>query len=88
MLERDYPDFSKAAIFQNGSALSNWIVFHNRFTKDNITVLLSHREFEIALLVMRGAPRTNRGPASYFNRTFEQHRQRYLENCPYPGGTN
>lgn len=57
MLERDYPDFSKAAIFQWQRTFSNWIVFHNRFTKDNITVLLSHREFEIALLVSRGEHR-------------------------------
>ncbi|MEN6639566.1 MAG: helix-turn-helix transcriptional regulator, partial [Smithella sp.] len=34
----------------------NWTVFHNHFTEDNITLILSLREFHFAQLVARHVP--------------------------------
>ena len=34
----------------------NWIIFHNQFTKDNITLILSLREYHLAVLVARRVP--------------------------------
>ena len=36
--------------------MSNWIVFHNRFAKDNITSILTLREYQIAKLAAQGVP--------------------------------
>ena len=57
LLQREYPHLYSAALRQWQQTHSNWIVFHNRFTKENITTLLSPREYEIAVLVARGMPR-------------------------------
>lgn len=57
LLEREYPGFSKAVYRQWRDTFANWVAFHNRFTKNNITTILSRREYEIALLVSRRMPR-------------------------------
>ncbi|MDD4097068.1 MAG: helix-turn-helix transcriptional regulator, partial [Oscillospiraceae bacterium] len=36
--------------------VKNWISFHNRFTKDNITFMLTLREYQISLMVARHIP--------------------------------
>lgn len=55
-LKQEFPDYYDAIIGQCKRTLKNWITFHNQFTKDNITLILSLREFHIALLVARRVP--------------------------------
>ena len=47
-LEREFPARYDDVIGQCKRTLPNWIAFHNRFTKDNVTAILSLREYEIA----------------------------------------
>ncbi len=55
-LKESYPDYYNAVLGQCKSAIKNWITFHNLFTKDNITLILSVREYHIALLVAHRVP--------------------------------
>ncbi len=56
LLEREYPDRAGAVLGQWRRTFTNWITFHNRFTKDNITKILPLRDYEMALLAARGVP--------------------------------
>ncbi|MDD4503424.1 MAG: hypothetical protein PHS15_01190, partial [Clostridiaceae bacterium] len=55
-LEQEFPGSYKTVMEQWERTWKNWITFHNQFTKDNITILLSLREYHIAMLVARGVP--------------------------------
>ncbi|MCE5235580.1 MAG: hypothetical protein LLF87_05940 [Eubacteriales bacterium] len=55
-LEREFSDYYDAVLEQWKRTWKNWIVFHNRFTKDNITLILSLREYHIAVLVAQHVP--------------------------------
>lgn len=55
-LEQEFPDDHDAVILQWKNTVKNWIAFHNQFTKDNITLILSLRESHLALLVARRVP--------------------------------
>jgi DNA-binding CsgD family transcriptional regulator len=55
-LERVFPDCCDAVIEQWKRTVKNWITFHNHFTKDNITLILSLREYHLAQLVARHVP--------------------------------
>ncbi|MDF3001291.1 MAG: hypothetical protein K0Q48_1410 [Bacillota bacterium] len=55
-LKDSFPDYYDAVLRQCESAIKNWITFHNLFTKDNITLILSVREYHIALLVAHRTP--------------------------------
>lgn len=55
-LKESYPDAYQAVIGQWQSTWKNWISFHNQFTRDNITDILTLREFHIATLVARRVP--------------------------------
>jgi len=55
-LEREFPGYYDAVIGQWKQTWKNWISFHNQFTKDNITLMLTLREYHIALLVARRVP--------------------------------
>jgi DNA-binding CsgD family transcriptional regulator len=55
-LEQAYPQYHDAVLRQWGRTWKNWISFHNQFTKDNITLMLSLREYHMALLVARRVP--------------------------------
>jgi DNA-binding CsgD family transcriptional regulator len=55
-LEREYPEYYETVINQNNRTHTNWLAFHNRFTKNNITLILSPREYQIAILAVRGVP--------------------------------
>jgi len=55
-LEREFPAYYDDVIDQCRRTMPNWIAFHNRFTKDNVTAILSLREFQIAALAARGVP--------------------------------
>ena len=56
LLEREYPEYYKAVTEQSRRTIMNWRAFHNRFTKENITLTLSMRDLQIAALAARGAP--------------------------------
>ncbi|HWR24016.1 MAG TPA: helix-turn-helix domain-containing protein [Feifaniaceae bacterium] len=55
-LEREFPEYYDAVIEQWKRTIKNWITFHNHFTKDNITLVLSLREYHLAMLVARRVP--------------------------------
>lgn len=55
-LEQEFPDYYNAVIGQWERTVKNWITFHNQFTKDHITLILSLREYHIATLVARRVP--------------------------------
>ncbi|MGE5613441.1 MAG: helix-turn-helix transcriptional regulator [Bacillota bacterium] len=55
-LEREFPAYRKAVLGQWDRTWKNWITFHNQFTKDNITLMLTLREYHLALLVANRVP--------------------------------
>ncbi len=55
-LEQDFPVWRDAILEQWKQTWKNWVTFHNQFTKDNITLVLSLREYHIALLASRRVP--------------------------------
>ncbi|NLA27268.1 MAG: hypothetical protein GX878_07735 [Firmicutes bacterium] len=55
-LEQEFPDCYNAVLEQWKRVFSNWITFHNQFTEDNITHILSLREYHIAVLVAHRVP--------------------------------
>ncbi|MEL7604106.1 MAG: helix-turn-helix transcriptional regulator, partial [Bacillota bacterium] len=55
-LEQEFPNCYDAVIRQWKHVVKNWVVFHNAFTKENITLILSLREYHIAILVARRVP--------------------------------
>ena len=55
-LKREFPEHYTAVTNQWRRTFANWISFHNRFTKENITSILSLRNFEIAVLAARKVP--------------------------------
>ncbi len=55
-LEQEFPSYYEAVIEQWQRTWKYWATFHNQFTKDNITLILSLREYHIALLVARRIP--------------------------------
>ena len=54
-LLRDWPGQYGAIAGQPESAWKNWISFHNQFTKDNITLVLTLREYRLARMLAEGA---------------------------------
>ena len=55
-LEATFPDYCDAVIGQWKRTVKNWINFHNHFTKDNITLILTLREYHLAQQVARHIP--------------------------------
>ncbi len=55
-LKEAFPDCRDAVVRQWEHTVKNWITFHNHFTKDNITQILSLRECHLAQLVARRVP--------------------------------
>jgi len=55
-LNQSFPEYFDAIIGQCNLTWKNWITFHNLFAKDNITLLLSVREYHLALLVAHRVP--------------------------------
>lgn len=55
-LEQEYPEYYDIVIEQWENTFVNWCIFHNRFTKDNLTLILSLRDYQIAQLVAGGVP--------------------------------
>jgi DNA-binding NarL/FixJ family response regulator len=54
LLEREFPEHYAAVIGQFERVTRNWMVFHNRFSRDNITLILSLKEIQMAQLAARG----------------------------------
>ncbi len=55
-LLQEFPGYYDAVIEQWNRTWKNWIAFHNQFTKDNITLILSLREYHLASLVAQRVP--------------------------------
>ena len=55
-MEQAFPEHYDTVIGQWKHTVTNWIRFHNRFTEDNITSMLSLREYHLAQLVARRIP--------------------------------
>lgn len=55
-LEKEFPNDRGAVIGQWERTWKSWMAFHNRFTKDHITLMLSLREYQITVLVARHVP--------------------------------
>jgi len=55
-LEKEFPAYYDAAIKQWERTIPNWIKFHNRFTQENIMLILSRRDYEMATLAAQGVP--------------------------------
>lgn len=55
-LDQEFPTFRNTVINQCNRTWKNWVSFHNHFTKDNITLILSLREYHMALLAARRVP--------------------------------
>jgi len=55
-LKQEFPADYNSVIAQWKRTWKNWTAFHNRFTRENITLILSLREYHIALLVARRVP--------------------------------
>jgi DNA-binding CsgD family transcriptional regulator len=55
-LEQEFPHRCNVVIEQWKRTVKNWVTFHNNFTKDNITLLLSLRECHLAQMVARRVP--------------------------------
>jgi DNA-binding CsgD family transcriptional regulator len=57
-LEQEYPDCYNAVLDQWKSTWKNRVTFHNQFTKNNITLILSLQEYHVAVLVAQRVPYT------------------------------
>lgn len=55
-LEEKFPSCFDAVLEQCERTVKNWITFHNHYTKDNVTLILSLREYHLAHLVARRVP--------------------------------
>jgi len=55
-LEREFQVYYDDIMRQWDYVSLNWVMFHNQFTKNNITTILTPRETEIALLAARRVP--------------------------------
>ncbi len=55
-LKQAFPAYYDAVLGQWKRTFVNWVVFHNQFTKNNITLVLSLREYHIARLVAHRVP--------------------------------
>ena len=55
-LERYFPESLAPVVRLSRDTWKNWAFFHNLFTRDNVTVILSKREYLIAQLAAEGVP--------------------------------
>jgi DNA-binding CsgD family transcriptional regulator len=58
-LKQQFPTHYDAVLEQAKRTIPNWIAFHNQFTKDNITLILSFREYQMASLIAQRIPYAN-----------------------------
>lgn len=55
-LEQEFPEYYDAVTSLWERTFTNWLDFHNRFTKNNITRVLTLREYELAVQVANRVP--------------------------------
>lgn len=55
-LAQEFPACYQAVLAQSERISANWAAFHNQFTKENITLILTLREYHIARLVAQRVP--------------------------------
>jgi excisionase family DNA binding protein len=55
-LQQEFPGCYNTVMDQWKRTWKNWVTFHNQFTKDNITLILSLREYHIAVLAASRVP--------------------------------
>lgn len=53
-LEQEFPAELRTVLKLAPQLWKNWMDFHNKYTKDNITTILSPQEYHVALLISRG----------------------------------
>jgi len=56
-LKEAFPKWHDAVLEQGTRTIRNWVTFHNRFTKDNISIILTVQETHVASLAARKIPR-------------------------------
>jgi len=56
LLLREYPGYYDAVTGLSERVFPNWIIFHNHFTKDNISLMLTPREYQMAFMAAQGDP--------------------------------
>ena len=57
-LKRDFPAYHDMITQQWQNTFTNWISFHNYFTQNNITSMLTLHKYEIAQLAAKRMPYT------------------------------
>jgi DNA-binding CsgD family transcriptional regulator len=57
LLEQEYPQYYGAITEQWGNIYANRLIVHNRFAKDQVTLALTLREYQVAVFVTRDVPR-------------------------------
>jgi DNA-binding CsgD family transcriptional regulator len=55
-LEREFPESRDAVLKQWEHTFQNWTTFHNHFTKEHLTMVLTRREYHIAQMAARRIP--------------------------------
>lgn len=55
LLERDYPDEHAHVMELAKCSFANWMTFHNQFTKEHVTTILTPQEYHAAQLLAGGA---------------------------------
>ena len=68
LLKQEFPAYYDAVVGQCERSTWNWVIFHNRYTKDNITLTLSLRDYHMARQVALGVP--YKKIAAQFNLTY------------------
>lgn len=55
-LEQEFPEYYEVVLKQWERTFKHWVKFHNLFTRDNITHMLTRREYHLATLVSLRVP--------------------------------
>ena len=59
LLEQRYPQWRDPVERVSAATWKNWIAFHNRYTRENITTLLTQREYRMAQIIVAGGTYQN-----------------------------
>ncbi len=59
LLEQHYPQWRDPVERVSAATWKNWIAFHNRYTRENITTLLTQREYRVAQIIVAGGTYQN-----------------------------
>ena len=59
LLEQRYPQWRDPVERVSMATWKNWIAFHNRYTRENITTLLTQREYRVAQMIVAGSTYQN-----------------------------